>query len=196
MNRRIVRIAVLLIGVLAVAWWQATRTVPPAQAPPATVPSPAPSPAAPQTAGQAASPASTDAAARAAAERYDLRIDEERGGHTIARHVGKTDAELLQRLERERGISAASTYSDLAVAERTVARALAAAGQRLETWRSRQGPRPNLALDYAGRPGESIGRSVKRGRKDAVTCTRAVVVLRWARGREFFVLTSYPEAPR
>ena len=180
---------------LAAAWWQATRSVPPAQAPAATGASPTPAPAAPQTAGQAAPAASTDGA-RAAAERYDLRIDEERGGHTIARHVGKTDAELVQRLERERGISAASTYSDLAVAERTVARALAAAGQRLETWRSRQGPRPNLALDYAGRPGESIGRSVKRGRKDAVTCSRAVVVLRWARGREFFVLTSYPEAPR
>jgi hypothetical protein len=41
--------------------------------------------------------------------RRDLRADEALGGHTLARHVGKTDAELAARLKREPQISAAST---------------------------------------------------------------------------------------
>ena len=192
MKRIPLRIALVLLGLLAVAWWQSTGNAPPAPGPAVEKANPAPAAVQPP----APAPPVTPDAARAAAERYDLRVDEERGGHTIARHVGKTDAELFQRLDRERGISAASTYSDLDAAERTVARTLAAAGQRLDAWLARQGSRPNLALDYAGRPGEAIGRSVKRGRKDVVTCTRAVVVLRWTRGREFYVLTSYPEAGR
>ena len=43
---------------------------------------------------------------------YDLEADEALGGHTMARHVGRTDAQLAERLQRERDISAASTYTD------------------------------------------------------------------------------------
>jgi hypothetical protein len=50
----------------------------------------------------------------AAASRRDLGGDESRGGHTLARHVGRTDSQLLDRLAREPRISAASTYTDRA----------------------------------------------------------------------------------
>jgi hypothetical protein len=53
------------------------------------------------------------------AGRYDLSRDEERGGHTLDKHVGRSDEELRQRLERERSISAASTWTDRAAAEET-----------------------------------------------------------------------------
>ena len=49
--------------------------------------------------------------------RRNLSDDEARGGHTLARHVGKSDGELRARLERER-IAAASTYTDLGTARR------------------------------------------------------------------------------
>jgi hypothetical protein len=133
-------------------------------------------------------------AAESGDERYDLEADEERGGHTLARHVGKSDDELRERLDRERGISAASTYSSRAVAERTVARTLHDQQDRLQSWTERRGNRPNLALDYHGRPGEVLGRSIRRGR-DPVDCGDAVVVLRWA-GRDYYVLTTYPECSR
>ncbi len=126
---------------------------------------------------------------------YDLDADEAKGGHTIARHVGRTDQQLRDRLDRERNISAASTYTDRALAERTVARTLARHSSRVAAWRKRSGSRPNLALDYRGPAKEIIGRSIRRGRAVAVPCTDAVVVLRWD-GRGGFVLTSYPEAAR
>jgi len=55
------------------------------------------------------------------AERYDLAADELRGGHTVRRHVGRSDAELRERLDQERNISSASTWTNLEVAEETVA---------------------------------------------------------------------------
>ena len=128
-------------------------------------------------------------------ETYDLGADEAKGGHTLARHVERTDAQLRERLERERNISAASTYTDRAIAERTVARAFAREAARVSAWRARSGNRPNLALNYRGSAGELLGRTLRRGRSSTEPCTNAIVVLRWD-GKTGFVLTSYPEAAR
>jgi hypothetical protein len=129
---------------------------------------------------------------RRTAERYDLARDEERGGHTLKKHVGRTDAELAERLERERNISAASTWTDLDAAETTVAEALRADRGRIESWMRRGGRRPNLALHYDA--GRVIGRSLRQGESQTVECTRAVIVLRADGPNDFYVLTTYPEA--
>ena len=127
----------------------------------------------------------------------DLSVDESLGGHTLARHVGKSDAELAERLARERQISAASTYTDRATAERSVGAALADGGGKLSSWMRRSGRRPNLVLHYVEQSRRPIGRSLMRGRKSPVSCTRAIVVLRWDdRKNRYYVLTSYPEADR
>jgi toxin YxiD len=126
------------------------------------------------------------------AERYDLGHDEQRGGHTLDRHVGRTDAELQERLERERNISAASTWTDRATAEEVVAEALRAERRRIEGWMNRGERRPNLALHYDA--GRNIGRSLRRGENQVVACTTAVIVLRASGLDGFYVLTTYPEA--
>ena len=131
----------------------------------------------------------------AAAPRRDLGIDESRGGHTLARHVGRTDSQLLDRLAREPRISAASTYTDRATAESVVALALERERSRVETWRGRYGSRPNLVLHVNAPRGPPIGRVMRRGSRQPVPATSALVVLRWNdRPQDFFVLTSYPEA--
>jgi hypothetical protein len=71
--------------------------------------------------------------------RRDLSVDEDMGGHTLARHVGKTDAELRERLRREPNISTASTYTDRA-----------AVGQRYLPPRGRSTP---------GSAGQAAGRT-------------------------------------
>lgn len=127
----------------------------------------------------------------------DLREDERRGGHTLERHVGKTDEELRARLRRERRISAASTYTDLATAERVVGETLDRARRRVERWAARTGRRPNLALDFDGDPRVVIGRSLRRGDAAVEDCHDAVVVLRWDEASgDYVVLTSYPEVRR
>ena len=122
----------------------------------------------------------------------DLSADEASGGHTLARHVGKTDDELRERLRREPDISSASTYTDRATAEAVVGAALLSPPRSFAAWRNRAGSRPNFVLHFDAH--RVIGRSVGRRRPDAVPCENALIVLRWDVRRErFFVLTSYPE---
>ena len=177
---------------LQVACQAATPASPPPQVSSAPAPAPAPAPAA-ETREAPAVPASR--APAAANTGYDLAGDEARGGHTLARHVGRTDAQLKDRLRREQ-ISAASTYTDRATAEGVIARTLAQQRARVDQWLARQGSRPNLALDYRGDARETIGRSLNRRSSQTSPCTDAVVVLRWDGGRGFIVLTTYPEVSR
>lgn len=127
---------------------------------------------------------------------HDLSADEERGGHTLRKHVGKTDDELRARLQEESNITAASTYSDRATAERVVGSALQQEQARIERWLDRTSGHPNLVLDYHGDPAHPIGRTLGRGQNQGQPCSQAVVILRWTGGREYYVLTSYPECRR
>jgi hypothetical protein len=123
----------------------------------------------------------------------DLSQDEAAGGHTLRRHVGKSDGELRDRLDREPDISAASTYTDRATAERVVGTVLQEEHSRIERWLDRTRGHPNLVLDYRGDSSHPIGRTLRRGESAPQPCSNAVVVLRWDGGRQYHVLTSYPE---
>lgn len=123
----------------------------------------------------------------------DLAAAERLGGHTLARHVGRTDDDLRERLRREPSIAAASTYPDRQTAERVVAAALERFSGRIAGWSAPGGPRPNLALDYRGEAGKSVGRSLRRGDTRVRSCPDAIVVLRWHPDVRYYVLTSYPE---
>jgi len=126
---------------------------------------------------------------------HDLGADEARGGHTLTRHVGRSDGDLQERLEREPNISAASTYTDRQTAEAVAGSALDH-NPRLERWMERGGRRPNLALDYRGDPSRPIGRCMQRGSSVATPAWDAIVVLKASRDGGFYVLTTYPECPR
>ena len=125
-------------------------------------------------------------------ERYDLARDERRGGHTLRRHVGRSEEDLRQRLERERDISAASAWTDRETAEVTVAAGLHAERKQVDRWERRGERRSNLALHFEA--GRAIGRSLRRGEQETVPCTEAVIVLRADGMNNFYVLTTYPEA--
>ena len=201
---------VVLLVLLLVATACSQPAPPPSQATPpiATRPAPAPSesPRSPEAAQRSDERPSPDPTAPSTAGRshrdsavsgqwvVDLERDERRGGHTIARHVGRTDAQLRARLARE-SIAAASTYPDLVTAEQTVARALAANERRVLRWLDQRGSRPNLAIHYRARDGLPTGRLLRRGADAPDEVAGAVVVLRWRDG-DHYVLTSYPEEPR
>lgn len=121
---------------------------------------------------------------------HDLTADERSGGHTLRKHVGRTDDELHARLEQE-NISASSTYTDRAAAEFAVGNAIEEGKYRIEKWMQRSGGHPNLVLDYHG--DQPIGRTLHRGDSASQPCSDAKVVLRWLSSSEYYVLTSYPE---
>ena len=151
----------------------------------------APPPVVPAVAAHASAPERTVKSSSS----HDLSADEAMGGHTLARHVAKTDDELRERLRREPEISSASTYTDRASAEAVVGAALASAPRSFDAWRRRSGRRPNFVLHFDAH--RVIGRSLKRGQRDAIACENAIVVVRWDdRRQQLYVLTSYPEDRR
>ena len=125
---------------------------------------------------------------------YDLARDEARGGHTLDKHAGRSDSELRERLDRERNISAASTWTNREVAEQTVGQALRAQRDKIARWEARGYHRPNLALHFDA--GRVIGRSMRHGEERSYPATQAVIVLKADGLNSFYVLTSYPEDRR
>ena len=126
-----------------------------------------------------------------AATTHDLAQDEDAGGHTLRKHVGRTDEQLRQRLRHERNIAAASTWTDRPTAEQAVGAAIAQNRDKIDRWLARTGGHPNLVIDYDGtRP---IGRTLRRDADQAEPCAHATVVLKWSGDQSYYVLTSYPE---
>ena len=123
----------------------------------------------------------------------DLSQDETAGGHTLGKHVGRTDDDLRQRLRHERNIAAASTWTDRETAERAVGAAIEQNRNKIDRWLSRSGGHPNLVLDYDGESAHPIGRTLTRDGDRPEPCSHDTIVLKWSGLNDDFVLTSYPE---
>jgi Bacterial CdiA-CT RNAse A domain len=76
-----------------------------------------------------------------------LRSHEHSGSHTLARHVGRTDSQLLKRLKDQPGLDHASTFLDEDTAESAIGQALNQHSTSIRTW-VQTGKRP-LELDTA-----------------------------------------------
>ncbi len=142
------------------------------------------------TAGPPPSATNSRIEAHSSGPARDLTQDEAAGGHVLRKHVGRTDDELHERLEHERNISGASTYTDRATAEHAIGAAIAQSQDRIQRWLNRSGGHPNLVLDYDS--GQPLGRTLNRVDSQSRRCSHAVVVLRYA-APSYYVLTSYPE---
>ena len=104
-----------------------------------------------------------------------LRENEARGGHVLAKHVGKTDAEMLARLKAEPQLREVSTFVDEATAERVIKAAIAENEDRIRKWLIAPG---NTELDFRFSSSESIGRLVSRSTMSSRDSKRAFVLLR------------------
>lgn len=118
-------------------------------------------------------------------------------GHTIERHVGRTNQQLLDRANPPSGggPSAASSFDILADAERFIAGAIAADPDAVDEYLAGEGE-GNLRLRHCF-PDEVTGRTVARGSQQVTPASCVLVVLRRddARDPGYIVLTAYPVAP-
>nr|WP_237655341.1 MULTISPECIES: RNase A-like domain-containing protein [Bacillus cereus group] len=120
-----------------------------------------------------------------------LAAHEARGGHLLERHVGKTDEELLQRLESDTRITGASTFTDRATAENIANNVLNNPRNQelIQNWLNNSRNNRPLALPYSGN--EIIGRGIQRGSTTIEEMTNAKIILKKdANGK--FILTGYP----
>ena len=121
-----------------------------------------------------------------------LAAEEAAGGHTIARHVGRTEAQLRARLAQQGGIPAASSFRSLAEAERYVSAALRANRDAIRLWAASAGPNATRSFAYSAR---SLGYGVVRATGRLEDMHNMVIVLRKTQvGQKiYFVLTAYPK---
>ncbi|MBE7957962.1 MULTISPECIES: ribonuclease YeeF family protein [Bacillus amyloliquefaciens group] len=117
-----------------------------------------------------------------------LAAHEAKGGHLIERHVGKTDEELLERLQINKKIRASSSFTDRPTAERVANETLIKHKKEIEEWLKSDVNDP-LPLPYRGT--EVIGRGVRKGSNEVKDMTNARIVLKKNEDGSF-ILTGYP----
>lgn len=120
-----------------------------------------------------------------------LQQQEAAGGHTIARHVGKSDAWLIRRLIDDPRIAQASGYADLLTAQASIEAALIWHRNAADRWAARAPANATRAWDYrAPRP---IGRVASRppGLDAIARADRLRVVMRKT-AHGCHLVTSYP----
>ncbi len=120
----------------------------------------------------------------------DLAVHEAAGGHTIAEHVGRTTEQLATRLVDEPKIPAASTFPNIATAERATADALQARSAEIASWLSTSAKRLVLKVPLL----YDVGISLARGATTPVNVRSVLIVLQ--RDASFpsgyRIITAYP----
>jgi hypothetical protein len=113
----------------------------------------------------------------------------ERGGHTLERHVGKSDEDLLARLHEETRRGLASTFPDQRTAESAINTLLERNRSQLNEWLS-SGAGSLRLQDHLG---HVVGRTADRaGNVFDVTGVRAMLLRDSSMPEGYRILTAYP----
>lgn len=119
-----------------------------------------------------------------------LDFHEAAGGHTLERHVGKTEAELAQRLETDRRISAASSFTNRSIAEAAIGEAIGKNERPIASWLRTRGNR--YSIDYNAN--RIVGITLRRRASKATPTSRLKIVFdrspKLPSG--YFIRTAYP----
>ena len=109
-------------------------------------------------------------------------------GHTIEKHVGKTQADLEARMKAEPHLKHASTFATQEEAENAINAVLAARSGDISAWLATGpvGKSPAFKASFSG------GEVLARGATATTPGTSAVVVLKGTGGGGWHILTAYP----
>ncbi len=127
--------------------------------------------------------------------RKTLTLDELLGGHSIEKHVGKSENWLRKRLVDDSTLKIASSFRDYKVANRTISNAIKENSSRIEKWL--EGSETKLVFKTEMQ--ESIGIVLERGKGGSVGLKTAketnkaeVILVKDNTPQGWHVLTSYP----
>jgi len=124
---------------------------------------------------------------------FDLtKHDEKFLGHTLARHVGKSQDWLEGRLVGDRHKKFASTYNNLEIANKIIKEVILENSAKIKDWLENKPNKKRLSLNKEFK--EKIGIVLMRGETKTRDCNVAVLVLKRVSRevKDFFIITSYP----
>ncbi|MDF0553646.1 RNase A-like domain-containing protein [Kamptonema sp. UHCC 0994] len=121
-----------------------------------------------------------------------LTSHEQAGGHTLAKHVALTEAELANRLANDPKPMITSTFCDRSTAETTISEAIQANELLISAWLSKN---PTQALRIRYNFSSPIGISLARSATNTLPANRVSVVLKPDANSPlgYYILTAYPE---
>lgn len=118
-----------------------------------------------------------------------LQAHEQAGGHLLRKHVGRTEAQLAERIAEE-GLDACGTFSSQTMAEQAVLEAVEANQAVIAAW-LKGSARGALELVHLAR--SPIGKVLVEGTAKAVeTCRFRLVLLKTNSAPGWRILTGYP----
>ena len=118
------------------------------------------------------------------------------GGHTIRQHVGKTEAELFERLVKIPKLTDASSFHNLDIAERAISATVRANARAIAAW-SRSAAVGAKPMKFEHNVGSLVGIGVQRGSTavSQLTNVRVVLNMRSYNGMPYYILTAHPIFP-
>ncbi|MDF0606628.1 hypothetical protein HZU77_013340 [Neisseriaceae bacterium TC5R-5] len=124
--------------------------------------------------------------------RISLLEHEAMGGHTLARHINRTEKQLRARLVAEPNLKAASSFYHLQAAESAVSQVLARNATRINAWAKNASLGSRLPLNED--LGSVLGHGVVRRTGKLTPMTKVFVMLECVKrnGVPYYVLTAYP----
>lgn len=102
-----------------------------------------------------------------------LRDHEHSGSHTIAKHVGRTLAQLKARLADERHLRRASTFPDERTAEWAINKTLEANSDKIRIWMESAKFKENFTADV----GDEVGQILVRSTQEVISSCRVRLAL-------------------
>ena len=120
-----------------------------------------------------------------------LQTHEAKGGHLISRHVGKSDAELIERVQKNPKLPGASSFTNLEIAEEVTYNVLTDQKNTsiIKDWLAKG----RLVLDYQSQPPTILGRGVAQGSTVVKNLYNARIVLKSDKAGGYYILTGYPK---
>lgn len=124
-------------------------------------------------------------------ERFEVTAnDKEFNGHTIHKHVSKTEQDLIKRLREVETLKAASSFPDIECANKAIKLTLRRNAQKVQHWLHNRGDKKSIrihaTLDF------QTGIVVYKYKELAIKTQSLVVVLARTGENGFFVLTAFP----
>ncbi|MCR9072856.1 MAG: hypothetical protein NXI18_14150 [Alphaproteobacteria bacterium] len=123
-----------------------------------------------------------------------LLEQESKGGHTVDRHVAKSDAWLIDRLHKEPNIPAASSFPDRVTARKVIGLALQPDKSDLDYWATKANGGEVAEIRMAFE--QPIGRLVPRGSAAAIPAHGLRLFVMADGAGSCHLLTAYPTTHR
>ncbi|MGF6922363.1 RNase A-like domain-containing protein [Paraburkholderia sp. 40] len=114
------------------------------------------------------------------------------GGHTLRKHVGRTEAQLSERLLKEPWRDRVSSFANIPAAEWAISEAMQANANAIKSWAASPGRELVLKKDV----GKNVGYTLLKESRRLINSSKVTVILRNQayNGMPYYILTAYLDA--